>query len=60
VWRRNYTDKELNVRLVTDSHAPARFRANGAPSNMPTFAAAFGCKDGDPMVRPEPQRIAIW
>ena len=60
VWRRNYTDKELNVRLVTDAHAPARFRANGAPSNMPAFAAAFGCKDGDPMVRPEPQRIAIW
>ena len=60
VWRRNYTDKELNVRLVTDAHAPARFRANGAPSNMPAFAAAFGCNDGDPMVRPEPQRIAIW
>ncbi len=60
VWRRSYTDKELNVRLVTDPHAPARFRANGAPSNMPAFAAAFGCKDGDPMVRPEAQRIAIW
>lgn len=60
VWRRNYTDKEMNVRLVTDPHAPARFRANGAPSNMPAFAAAFGCKDGDPMVRPEAQRIVIW
>ncbi len=60
VWRRNYTDKEMNVRLVTDSHAPARFRANGAPSNMPAFAAAFGCKDGDPMVRSGENRIAIW
>jgi putative endopeptidase len=60
VWRRNYTDKEMNVRLVTDAHAPARFRANGAPSNMPAFAAAFGCKDGDPMVRPDAKRIAIW
>lgn len=60
VWRRNYTDKEMNVRLVTDPHAPARFRANGAPSNMPAFAAAFGCQDGDPMVRPADKRIAIW
>jgi putative endopeptidase len=60
VWRRGFTDKELAVRLVTDSHAPARFRANGTPSNMPAFAAAFECKDGDPMVRGEDQRIAIW
>ena len=32
----------------------------GAPSNMPAFATAFGCKAGDPMVRAEDQRIAIW
>ena len=60
VWRRGFTDKEMSVRLVTDSHAPAGFRANGAPSNMPIFAAAFGCKAGDPMVRSDDQRIAIW
>jgi len=60
VWRRGYTDKEMSVRLVTDSHAPARFRANGAPSNMPGFAEAFGCKKDDPMVRSDNQRIAIW
>lgn len=60
VWRRNYTDKELSVRLVTDSHAPARFRANGAPQNMETFANAFSCKDTDPMVRSGNRKIAIW
>ena len=60
VWRRSFTDKELAVRLVTDPHAPARFRAIAAPSNMPTFAAAFGCKPGDPMVRGDDKRIAIW
>ncbi|WP_312112207.1 M13 family metallopeptidase, partial [Stenotrophomonas indicatrix] len=36
VWRRNFTDGELRVRLNTDPHAPANFRANGAPSNMPS------------------------
>jgi putative endopeptidase len=60
VWRRGYTDQELNVRLVTDSHAPAKFRANGAPKNMPAFAAAFNCQPSDPMVRAGDRRIAIW
>ena len=60
VWRRNYTDKEMAVRLVTDSHAPAKFRAIGAPSNFESFAAAFGCKPGDAMVRPADKKIAIW
>ncbi len=60
VWRRNFTPQELEVRLVTDSHAPANFRAIGAPSNHPAFAAAFQCKAGDPMVRDGAKRIAIW
>ncbi|NIK34659.1 peptidase [Xanthomonas arboricola] len=60
VWRRNFTDGELRVRLNTDPHAPANFRANGAPSNMPAFAQAFQCKPGDAMVRGDKQRVAIW
>ena len=60
VWRGNIRDKAQLVRLNTDPHAPAKFRAIGAPSNMPAFAEAFGCKAGDPMVRPENQRVRIW
>ena len=60
VWRRNFTDNELRVRLDTDSHAPAMFRAIGAPSNMASFAAAFDCKAGDAMVRPEDVKVVIW
>ncbi|ANB18001.1 M13 family metallopeptidase [Dokdonella koreensis] len=60
VWRRNFTPAELKVRLTTDSHAPANFRAIGAPSNLPTFAAAFDCKAGDAMVRPDDVRVVIW
>ena len=60
VWRRNFTPEELNVRLATDSHAPANFRAVGAPSNLPSFAAAFQCKPGQPMVRAENQQVVIW
>jgi putative endopeptidase len=60
VWRRNFTPDELKVRLNTDPHSPAKFRANGAPSNLPTFAAAFQCKAGDAMVRADDKRVAIW
>ena len=60
VWRRNFTPEELSVRLTTDPHAPANFRAVGSPSNHPAFAAAFSCKAGDPMMRDGDKRIAIW
>ena len=49
-------------RYVTgsDPHSLGRFRVNGPLSNMPQFAAAFGCKAGDPMVRPEKDRCQVW
>ncbi|MBK9265782.1 MAG: M13 family metallopeptidase [Polyangiaceae bacterium] len=60
VWRRNYRPEELRVRLNTDPHAPARFRAIGAPSNLDAFASAFQCKPTDPMVRTGDKRLVIW
>ena len=60
VWRRNFTPEELTVRLKTDSHAPANFRAMGAPTNLPAFAAAFKCKVGDAMVRAADKQVVIW
>jgi len=60
VWRRNFKDDELKLRLKSDPHAPANFRAIGAPSNLPTFAEAFECEPDDPMVRNGDSRVAIW
>ncbi|RDZ29750.1 peptidase [Lysobacter silvisoli] len=60
VWRRNFKPEELKVRLSTDPHAPANFRAIGAPSNLPAFAAAFSCKPGQPMVRDADKQVVIW
>ena len=60
VWRRQFTEEELKVRLKTDPHAPANFRAVGSPSNMESFRTAFGCKAGDPMVRTGDAQIRIW
>ncbi len=60
VWRRNFTPEEKKVRLQTDEHALANFRAIGAPSNLPAFAAAFSCKPGQPMVREGDKQVVIW
>jgi len=60
VWRTKYTPENAKVRLATDPHAPAQFRAMGAPSNLPTFAAAFQCKPGTPMARTGDAQVVIW
>ena len=60
IWRQNITPEAQRVRINTDPHSPGQWRANGPLSNMPQFAAAFGCKSGDPMVRPDSLRPVIW
>jgi putative endopeptidase len=60
VWRGNILPEAQVTLLNTDPHAPARFRAIGAPSNMPEFAKAFQCKAGDAMVRNGDTQVKIW
>jgi putative endopeptidase len=50
-WRTHNRPETMRTRAVVDPHAPERWRDNGPLSNIPAFAAAFGCKPGDPMVR---------
>jgi endothelin-converting enzyme/putative endopeptidase len=51
VWCESVTEAAARQRAQTDSHASGRYRIIGTVSNMPEFAAAFGCKAGQPMVR---------
>ncbi|HEX8830016.1 MAG TPA: M13 family metallopeptidase [Longimicrobium sp.] len=60
IWRRNTRPETLRLQVATDQHAPSRWRTNGPLSNMPEFARAFGCRPGDPMVRPDSVRARIW
>jgi putative endopeptidase len=46
----NVRPEDLRLSAVTDPHSPGIYRVNGIVSNMPQFAAAFGCKAGQPMV----------
>jgi putative endopeptidase len=60
VWAENQRPEFTRLLVDTDPHPIARFRVNGPLSNMPAFAEAFGCKQGDAMVRPEAARCQIW
>jgi putative endopeptidase len=60
VWRGNIREKAQMVYLNADPHSPMKFRAIGAPSNMPAFANAFQCKPGDKMIRPADKQVKIW
>ncbi len=60
IWRSQDRPETLKVQLASDPHAPATTRVNGPVTNHPAFAAAFGCKDTDPMVNAGEKRVSIW
>ena len=43
-----------------DPHPVAKYRVIGPVSNLPEFAATFGCKADAPMVRPPDKRCEVW
>jgi putative endopeptidase len=59
-WRVHNRPERLRTRVTVDPHAPENWRVNGPLSNIPAFAQAFGCKPGDPMVRPAEGVPHIW
>ncbi len=60
IWAQNITDEE-KVRLTKlDVHSLAVNRVNVSLRNFQTFFDAFGIKEGDPMWRPESERVHIW
>ena len=59
-WRTHNRPETMRTRAVVDPHAPEKWRDNGPLSNIPAFAAAFGCKPGDPMVRPANLVPHLW
>jgi putative endopeptidase len=60
VWRAQQRPEALRTQVLTNAHSPAVWRVDGPFSNLPEFAKAFGCRTGDPMVRPDSLRARIW
>lgn len=60
VWASLYTPEAERLQALSNVHPITRYRANGTLANMPQFAAAFNCRQGDTMVRPPSDRCQIW
>jgi len=59
-WMYQQRDEVLRTRLLSDVHAPAKWRVLGPMSNIPEFYEAFGVKPGQPMWRAPADRVRIW
>ncbi len=60
VWAQNCTDEEKARLTKLDVHSLAENRVNVTLRNFQSFFDAFGIKEGDPMWRPESERVRIW
>jgi predicted metalloendopeptidase len=60
VWAQKLRPEYERLLVNIDPHPVGKFRVIGPLSNMPSFAQAYECKAGDPMVRPAEQRCQIW
>ena len=60
LWAQNITDKEKARLTKLDVHSLGINRVNAALMNIPYFFEAFDIKEGDPMWRPESERVLIW
>ena len=60
IWAQNIRDEE-KVRLTNlDVHSLAVNRVNVSVKNFQTFFDAWDIQEGDPMFRPEEERVHIW
>jgi putative endopeptidase len=56
----NERPEDLRLRAQTDPHSPAQYRINGVVVNMPEFAQAFACKQGQPMMKAPEKVCRVW
>ena len=59
-WATNVRPEQARRQTRNFPHPLPKFRVNGTLMNVPAFAAAFSCKQGDKMVRAEAERCRIW
>jgi putative endopeptidase len=60
LWAQNATDEEKARLTKLDVHSLAENRTNVAVRNFDSFFKAFDIKEGEPMWRPESERVIIW
>ena len=60
IWAQNITDQEKERLTTMDVHSLGENRVNVSIRNFGEFFEAFGIVEGDPMFRPEEERVHIW
>jgi putative endopeptidase len=56
----NQRPENQRLLALTNEHSPGKYRINGVVVNMPEFGQAFGCKAGQPMVKPSDKVCRVW
>jgi putative endopeptidase len=59
-WMYEIRPELLKNRLMTDVHAPAKYRVNGPFSDIDEFYSTFNVVPGDKMFIPDSARVKIW
>ncbi len=59
-WLSQEREASLRRNLLSDVHAPAKWRVLGPISNIPEFYEAFGVKPSERLWRPADARVKIW
>ncbi len=59
-WMTVFTKERLKRKVMTDDHAPPKWRVNGVLSNIPEFYEAFNVKSENKMWIPPAERVKIW
>jgi putative endopeptidase len=59
-WEEQTRPATIRFRLNVDPHPLEIYRTNGPVANMPQFAAAFACHEGQLEARPKAKICRIW
>ena len=60
LWANNIRPEEIRSLTAGDPHSLGINRVNVTLKNIQPFFEAFGIVEGDPMFRPESERVIIW
>ena len=60
LWAQNIREAEIKSLTTGDVHSLGENRVNVSLRNLEPFFKAFNIVEGDPMFRPEAERIIIW
>ena len=60
VWRTLIREDALRNQIITDPHAPGKFRATQPLKNIDAFYSTFDIQEGDGMYLAPEKRVKIW